>query len=116
MPIGQKSLIIVTGENLFEDLQRWSEKLRCMSILILDNCDDILASSTRHKFLKFIDTLVKISHYKLHIIVVSHEKLFYVDSFDCWTVRELNHSASVQLLDKIAPAIDTMKASRWLLN
>ena len=102
MPIGQKSLNS-TSENLFEELQRWSEKLRCMSILILDNCDDMLASSARHKFLKFIDTLVKIPHYKLHIIVVSHEKL---DSFDCWTVRELNHSASVQLLDKIAPAID----------
>ena len=117
VPIGQKSLIS-TGENLFEELQRWSKKLWCMSILILDNCDDMLASSARHKFLKFIDTLVKISHYKLHIIVVSHEKLFYIDNFDCWTVRELNLSASVQLLDKIAPAIDneTLTAAAELVE
>ena len=34
-------------EDLFEELQSWSEELNCMSVLILDNCDDILASTTR---------------------------------------------------------------------
>ena len=102
----------------FEELQRWSEKLHCMSVLIFDNCDDILASTTRHRFLKLIDTLAIKSHLNLHIVVVSHEKLFYVDSFDSWTVRELNQSASIQLLDEIAPAIDkkTLTAVAELLE
>ena len=46
------------------------------------------------------------SHFRLHIVIVSHEKLLYSDSFDCWTVRELNQSASIQLLDEIAPALN----------
>ena len=32
--------------------------------------------------------------------------MLYLDSFDSWTVRELSQSASVELLDMIAPAID----------
>ena len=49
------------SEDLFEVLQRWSEKLNHMSVLILDNCDDILASSTHDTLLKLIDTLVKLT-------------------------------------------------------
>ena len=30
----------------------------------------------------------------------------YLDDFDCWIVKELNQSASTEMLDKIAPAID----------
>ena len=54
----------------------------------------------------------------MHIVVVSREILIYVDSFDCWTVRELNQSASIQLLDEIAPAIDkkTLTAVTELLE
>ena len=105
MSVGQKS-VGSTGEDFFEEMRSWSEKLKCVSVLILDNCDDVLASIARHEFLKLINTLVIKSQLKLHVIVVSHEKLVYLDSFDRWTVRELNQSASIQLLDMIAPAID----------
>jgi hypothetical protein len=46
------------------------------------------------------------SRFKLHIVIVSQERLLYLDNFDCWTVKELDQSASIELLDKIAPAID----------
>ena len=92
--------------NLFEELQRWSETINCTSVLILDNCDDILVGMSRYEFLRLVNLLVTKSYFKLRIIVVSHEKLLYLDSFDSWTVRELNQSVSVQLLDKLAPAID----------
>ena len=94
------------NESLFEQLQRWSETVKCTSVLILDNCDDILVGTFRHKFLTLINSLVLKSHFLLHIITVSCEKLLYVNSFESWTVRELNQSASVQLLDKLAPAMD----------
>ena len=94
------------NENLFDELQRWSETIKCNNVLILDNCDDILISNFRQKFLKLINVLVKKSNFKLHIIIVSRERLLFLDSFDYWTVRELNQSASVELLDRIAPAID----------
>ena len=34
------------------------------------------------------------------------EKLLLLKSFSHWTVKKLNQSASVQLLDELAPAID----------
>lgn len=96
----------IESENLFEELQQWSEKIYCTSILILDNCDDILISTSRYEFLNLINLLVTKSRLRLHIIIVSCERLLFLDSFDYWTVRELNQLASVDLLDKIAPAID----------
>ena len=80
--------------------------MKCTSVLILDNCDDILISEYRQEFLSFIDALVMRSEFKLHIIMVSQERLLYLDDFDCWTIKELNQSASIEMLDKIAPAID----------
>ena len=93
-------------QNFFDELKRWSEALKCTSVLILDNCDDILTSKLRQKFLRIINILVIQSNFKLHIVLVSRERVLFLDSFDSWTVRELNQSASVQLLDKLAPAID----------
>ena len=94
--------------DLLKELQRWSEIMSCTNVLILDNCDDILISEYRQKFLSLISTLVMRSKFKLHniIVIVSQERLLYLDDFDCWTVKELNQSASIEMLDKIAPAID----------
>ena len=89
-----------------EELQKWSKEIRCTNVLILDNCDDILIGEYRQEFLTLINTLVMRSKFKLHIVIVSQERLLYLDDFDCWTVKELNHSASIEMLDKIAPAID----------
>ena len=93
-------------ESFFEELQMWSETINCINVLILDNCDDILTSTYRREFLSLINSLITKSHFQLHIIIVSRERLLYVDSFDSWMVKELNQSVSVQLLDELAPAID----------
>ena len=98
--------IKVIKESLFKELQIWSETINCRNVLILDNCDDILTSMYRSEFLSLINSLVIKSHFQLHIIIVSRERLLYLDSFDSWTVKELNQSASVLMLDKLAPAID----------
>ena len=92
---------------LVDELHSWSEAVQCTTVLILDNCDDILAGSSRDNFIRMIKLLVNKSRYNLHIIVVSREKLFFKDCFDAWTVKELDQQASVDLLDKIAPAIGT---------
>ena len=88
-----------------EDLRSWSATIRCTTVLILDNCDDILASSSHHEFIDLINSLVPKSQFNLHIVVVSREKLLFLNSFACWTVKELSQSASIQLLDQLAPAI-----------
>ena len=108
--------IIMHGD--LEELQKWSKEMKCTNVLILDNCDDILISEYRQEFLSFIDALVMRSKFKLHIIIVSQQRLLYLDDFDCWTVKELNQSASIEMLDKIAPAIgnETLRAAAELVE
>ena len=94
--------------------------MKCTNILILDNCDDILISEYHQGFLSLINTLVIKSKFKLHIIIVSQERLLYLDDSDCWTVKELNQSESIQMLvnNKKAPAIDdeTLKVAADLVE
>ena len=92
--------------HFIDELIKWSEAINCYTVLILDNCDDILASSVQDKFSDLIKSLVRNSHFKLHVIITSRLKLLYIDWFDSWTVKELNISASIELLDKMAPGID----------
>ena len=104
MPMDEPRLSI-KNQQYVEDLQSWSATIHCTTVLILDNCDDILASSSRNEFIDLINSLVPKSQFNLHIVVVSREKLLFLNSFACWTVRELSQSASIQLLDQLAPAV-----------
>ena len=94
---------------LIDELEDWSEEIQCTTVLILDNCDDILAFSraSHDNFIGLVKRLVFKSHLNLHIIVVSRERLLLTDHFYSLTVRGLNLEASVALLDKLAPAIPT---------
>ena len=105
LPMNEPRLSNKNQLNYVEELQRWSTTIHCTTVLILDNCDDVLASSSRHEFINWVNSLVPKSHFNLHIIIVSREKLLFLNNFDCWTVRELNQSASIQLLDRLAPAV-----------
>ena len=91
---------------LIEELLKWSEGISCTTVLILDNCDDILSSSIREEFMNQVNLLIQHSHYNLHVVIVSQEKLVLLDWFDRWTVKELNMTSSITLLEKLAPGID----------
>lgn len=91
---------------LIEELLKWSEGISCTTVLILDNCDDILSSSIREEFMNQVNLLIQHSHHNLHVVIVSQEKLVLLDWFDRWTVRELNMTSSITLLEKLAPGID----------
>ena len=90
---------------LIEELQKWSKGINCTTVLILDNCDDILSSLIRDNFISQIDMLIQYSQSNLHIILVSQEKLVLLDWFDRWTVKELSNDSSIELLEKLAPGI-----------
>ena len=92
--------------NLVEDLKKWSDRIHCPSLLILDNCDDILVSSSRDSFVDLVYSLISHSH-NLHVIIVSMKKLFLLNSFKYLTVANLSLSASISFLDQlITPVID----------
>lgn len=76
-------------------------------MLILDNCDDILIGSSRDKFANLVYSLLNQSRFNLHVIIVSMEKLFLLNSFKHWTVANLSLSASINFLNQLViPAID----------
>ena len=68
--------------------------------------------SVRYYFIHLIKSLVHISRLQIHIIVVSQEKLILLDNFDWWTVKELNQSSSVLLLNKFAPDVGKIKLKK----
>ena len=89
-------------DDFHDELINWSESINCFVVLILDNCDDVI-SSFLGEFTHFIKSLVHRSHDNLHIIITSRIKMS--NWFVSWTVKELNMTTSILLLDKIAPGI-----------
>ena len=85
---------ITYAENLrfVQELKKWSSGISCPTLLILDNCDDILNGSSRDDFVNLIYSLLNHdqSQFNLHVIVVSMEKLFLLNSFKHWTVKNLS--------------------------
>ena len=89
-----------------QELWNWIDNICCPTVLILDNCDDILVSTSRDDFIGLIYSLIGQS--QLHVIIVSTQKLILLESFHYWIVSNLSVSASVYFLDQlIIPAIDT---------
>ena len=83
----------------------WSKQVECFTVLIFDNCDDILSSKVRDDFIGLITILVQNSNNLIHVMVVSQAKLLLLDKFAQWTVKELSTEDSVELLQKLAPGI-----------
>ena len=97
-----------TVESSFiNQLKQWSKLINHTTVLILDNADIFLAGSPRTKFIDLITLLVHNSEFNLHVMIVSQEKLLLLENFNRWIVRELNQNASVELLNKLAPDLDS---------
>jgi hypothetical protein len=96
--------------NFIQELQNWVGNVHCCTVLILDNCDDILQVNTlRDNFISLIYSLIDRSQFNVHVIIVSIKKLTLLEKpFRYWMVSNLSVSASVDFLDQlVTPAIDT---------
>ena len=93
-----------------EEVVLWSKRVKCFTVLILDNCDDIISNELRDEFINLVYLLVESSDKYVHVVVVTQAKLRLLDNFDQWTVKELSTEASVQLLQKLAPGINSSQA------
>ena len=98
--------------NYVQKLKRWSKAINHTTVLILDNTDTILAGSLRIKFKNLITFLIHNSKLHLHVVVVSREKMLFLENFDWWTIRELSQQASVELLNELAPGIASNQVIR----
>ena len=92
--------------SFIQELRNWIGNIRCPTVLILDNCDDILVSASRDNFINLIYSLIGQS--QLHVIIVSTQKLILLESFRYWIVSNLSVSASVYFLDQLVmPVINS---------
>ena len=111
------SLLKEQSDDLYADsrfvreLKKWTMGIKSRTILIFDNCNKVLLSSFRYNFVRIVKSLTEKSEL-INIVVVSRVKLFLLDSFDQWTVKELNQSSSVTLLNKLTPGINKNSAAR----
>jgi archaellum biogenesis ATPase FlaH len=110
---GQSAVMIKKTEWMEEstdavvkDLLTWSEKVQCPTVLILDNCDDLISHDmAREKLAQLMNQMLKNSKNQLHIIVTSRQQLYILDDFESLTIKELNKEGSVKLLQLLAPNI-----------
>ena len=72
---------VVEVSNTVEELIQWSKQVECFTVLILDNCDDVLSSNIRGDFIDLVYFLVQNSNNFVHIIVVAQAKLLLLDNF-----------------------------------
>ena len=93
-------------DKVLESLLRWSKGIDCHTVLILDNCDDIIQSETpREKFIKLLKAMVENSKENLHIVLTSRQQILILDDFESLVIKELSDIASIELLSQLAPKI-----------
>ena len=90
----------------------WARSVEDPTVLILDNCDEVLHSPLRDDFLETIKVISRIPHGNMKIIATSQEKLLLQNNFISLEVRELDQTASVELLSQLAIGISTHDAMK----
>ena len=93
-------------DTILKDLLAWSKALYCPTMLILDNCDDLIYSdTTQESLIQLMKQMIQNSKNQLHIIVTSRQQLYILDDFESLVIKELTKVASVNLLQLLAPNI-----------
>lgn len=94
------------SDKVIDNLLKWSTMIDCRTVLILDNCDDIIHSEVpRERLIELIKAMIKNSNYHLHIIITSRQQILLVDDFESVVIKELSEAASVELLELLSPRI-----------
>jgi archaellum biogenesis ATPase FlaH len=94
------------SDKVLDSLLRWSRDIDCHTLLILDNCDDIIQSATqRERFIYLLKAMVENSKENLHIILTSRQQILILDDYESLVIKELSDSASIELLSQLAPKL-----------
>ena len=113
------SVVSMKGKNsgehtdiVVEQLLNWSKEIQCPTVLILDNCDDLIYYDDviRENLIQLVKVMVQNSKYQLHVIITSRKLLYILDDFESLVVKELSQAASVHLLRLLAPNISASHA------
>lgn len=89
--------------NLMEQLINWSKDVKCPTVLILDNADDIMHSQEgrgAEKFFENLKSMVNSAHGNLDIVVTSEYKFESTQHMKRLGINNLSLDSSVELIMK----------------
>ena len=92
---------IVSKNITFERLLRWARKRYSSTLVILDNCDDLLHKK-KEEFHQTVERVVEES-LNIKIILTSRKVAAFLMYFEHYRIKELSSAASFQLLDHKVP-------------
>jgi len=89
--------IVIKKSVRIERMYLWARDLSYNTLLILDNCDDLLQTQ-KDDVQRVIQTVVESSPI-IKVLMTSRYKATLLDDSDRYTLRELSHQSACQLLD-----------------
>ena len=98
------------------ELQKWAKTVKTPTVLILDNCDNLLQSSDKRKFIYSVKTIIKLAHYKLKVIITSQKHVRFLDDFLRYQIAELSPPMSIKLLRKKYPLLLTAASNETIFR
>ena len=100
--LNAKLTFLVLGEmrHTSEELLMWASKLKVSTLLIFDNCDELL-HKRRNTFQNLMKNLV-IQSQLLKVILTAKEMTSFLGSFKNFTLRELSAESAASLLQKLS--------------
>ena len=88
--------------NIIEVLLKWSKDIKCPTVLILDNTEDIVFNEkSKEDLLKNVQAMVMNAHPNLHVVVTSQLQLSttYINTREY--IYSLSLNSSIELINKI---------------
>ena len=96
--------IVIKKKVQIERMFRWTRYLNYNTLLILDNCDDILQTD-KDDFQRVIQTVIEMSPIIKVLMTSRHKATLLDDSYDRYTLHELSHHSACQLLETTVKSI-----------
>ena len=88
----------------FSRLTKWLHKQYTSTLIILDNCDEILESN-KNVFLEAIRSLLASPRKSVKYVLTSQKWVADIGNFRLHPIYNLSDEASFQLLDRVAPSL-----------
>ena len=108
--LNEKMTDLVLGEKRqsSDDLFRWASKLKVTTLLIFDNCDELL-HKYKDPFQNLMKNLVRQSQF-LKVVFTAKQMTSFLGSFKNFTLRELSAESAASVLQKLNNKINRTMA------
>ena len=88
----------------FDRLEKWVREQYSKTLIILDNCDELLERK-KEEFLEGINSLVVLPRRNVRYLLTSQKWVANIGNFQLHAIYNLSSEASIQLLGRLAPSL-----------